>query len=197
MTAVRLKRAVPNERWQLILEFDDGAFRLFEMRSVREEKGWAQLAYPQHAKRFTLAPDAISWPAGGTVDIGYLLRHSVSVAPAALEHEYLRLCYKNQAPTPEDAHHHVYEVEIGRFSSKPFRLGESIGGGHAERGGSKTCTLAELLDWPGWREHFELAGCGWAIALVEPLGLDPQLLANTLDLMVLEACRTNGLPAAG
>lgn len=196
MTAVRLQRAVPNEGWHMVLEFDDGSFRLLDVGSVRRDKDWEKLAYPQHAKRFTLAPDAINWPAGGTVDIPYLLRHSVSVAPAALEHEYLRLCYQNLAPTPDDPRHHVYVVEIGRFSSKPFRLGESIGGGHAERGGSRSCTLAELLDLPWWRRHFELAGCGWAVALVEALEQDPQRLSNVLDLLVDEACRTNGLPAA-
>lgn len=194
MTAVRLKRAVPNERWHMILEFDDGSFRLLDVGSVRRDRGWEQLAYPQHAKRFALAPDAITWPAGGTVDIPYLLRHSAAVAPAALEHEFLRLCYKNQAPTPQDARHHVYEVEIGRFSSTPFRLGESIGGGHAERGGSSSFSLPELLACPDWREHFELAGCGWAVPVVDMLAPDPESL---LDTLVDEACRTNGVPDAG
>jgi hypothetical protein len=197
MTEVALKRAVPNERWHMVLEFDDGSFRLLDVGSVRRDKGWEKLAYPQHAKRFLLAPDAITWPAGGAVDIPYLLRHSTPIAPAALEYEYLRLCYKNQAPTPEDTRHHVYEVEIGRFSSKPFRLAESIGGGHAERGGSRACTFAELLDLPWWRRHFELAGCGWAIAPLETLQYEPERLPDVLDRLVAEACRTNGLPVVG
>ena len=193
MTEVRLQRAVPNERWQMILEFDDGTFRLLDVGGVRRDTGWEKLAYPQHAKRFTLASDAISWPAGGTVDMAYLLRHSTPMERSALEYEELRLCYQNRAPTPAHARHHVYEVAIARFSSKPFRLAESIGGGHAEQGGSSTFSFAELLACPWWREHFELAGCGWAVPLVDMSGADPEAM---LDRLVDEACRRNGLPDA-
>jgi len=192
-TTARLKRAVPNERWQLILEFDDGQFRLFDTAILREEKGWDRLASPQHVKRYTVTPDAIGWPAAGTVDAQYLLRRSVPVTLAALEHEVLRLCYQNRAPTAQDQRHHVYEVAIACFSARPFRIGESIGGGHAERGGSSAFSLDEMLAWPAWREHFELAGCGWAIALVDTLAGEPERL---LDALVLEACLRNGLPQA-
>lgn len=191
MTDTRLQRAVPTDGWHMILEFEGGELRLLDMSQLRRDTGWEQLAYPQHAKRFTLSPDAIGWPAGGTVAAAALHRRAVPVDRAQLEHRVLRLCYQNQAPTEQDRRHHVYEVALARFGSKPFRVGESIGGGHAERGGSNAFTLAELLAWPWWRRHFELAGCGWAIAPVEALQHEPERL---LDLLVEEACRTNGLP---
>lgn len=189
-----LQRAVPNEQWQLVLEFAGPEYRLFDTSIVREENGWHQLAYPQHVKRFKAAPDGIRWDGLGMVDAQFLHLRSRLLAPADLERQVLRLGEKNQAPTAQDARHHVYGVYLARFGTKPFRLGESIGGGMAERGGGCDLSLQELLAWPDWRRHFALSGCTWATALVEAQAAAPQRL---LDLLVDEACRRNGMAEDG
>lgn len=186
-----LRRAVPNEQWQMILEFDGPEYRLFDTSILREKKGWNRLAYPQHLKQFTVTPDSICWDNEGRVDAAYLYRSSTPLPQANLEQQVLRLSYKNQAPTPEDKLHHVYGVYLARFSNKPFRIGESIGGGIADRGGGRDFSLQELLLWPQWKQHFELSGCSWAVPLLESLAGEPDRL---LDLLIREACLRNGLP---
>ncbi|NGZ84571.1 hypothetical protein [Duganella aceris] len=180
-----LQRAVPNEQWQMVLEFAGPEYRLFDTSILRNDNGWVQLAYPQHLKRYTVTPDGIHWPEGGTVDAGFLHQRSKPLDPAALRHQVLRLSYKNQAPTSEDRSHHVYGVYLARFSQQPVHIEESIGGGMAERGGGREFSIEELLAWPEWREHFTLSGCAWAIPKVEQ---------GALDTLVVEACRRNGLP---
>ena len=187
MAAHVLRRAVPNEQWQIILEFAGPEYRLFDTSILRNEMGWSQLAYPQHVKRYVVMPDAISWPECGTVDARFLHARSRPFDPAGLRNQVLRLSYKNQAPTSEDPSHHVYGVYLARFSDKPFHVEESIGGGMAERGGGREFSSEELLAWPEWKEHFTLAGCAWAIPLIED---DPEVL----DTLVEQACRRNGLP---
>jgi hypothetical protein len=189
LTAPRLLRAVPNENFEFVLEFAGGDYRLFKANTLWRERGWPQLAYPQHLKRFALTPNAIAWPEGGRIDAGTLHAESTPVDGPRLQHHLLRLSYKNQAPTSEDASHHVYGVYLAPFAAECFSIGESIGGGHGERGGGRAYTLPELLAWPGWRRHFELAGCRWAIAVVESLAAAPDQLMDTL---VAEACRRNG-----
>jgi hypothetical protein len=186
-----LKRAVPNEAWQLVLEFEGPEYRLFDTAIVREEKGWQKLAYPQHVKRFTMTSDALCWTEGGCVSAEYLYQRSTPLQQPDLERQVLRLSYQNQAPTSEDKSHHVYGVYFSRFGKQAFQLEESIGGGMAERGGSRSFSVQELLAWPAWRDHFQLSGCAWAIPIVESV----QGAADAaLDLLVSEACLRNGLP---
>jgi hypothetical protein len=186
-----LRRAVPNEQWQMILEFDGPEYRLFDTSILCEEKGWHRLAYPQNLKRFTVTPDSICWENDGVVGAKYLYRKSTPLPRSSLEYQVLRLSYKNQAPTPEHKLHHVYGVYLSRFSNKPFRICESIGGGIAERGGEQDFSIQALMLWLLWKQHFELSGCSWAVSLLESLVGEPDRL---LDLLVSEACLRNGLP---
>jgi len=185
----QLTRAVPNEQSHIVLEFDGPEYRLFDAMILYREKAWRQLAYPQHLKNFTLTPSAICWHEAGSVDADYLHRRSAPLDQARLERQVLRVGYKNQAPTPQHQSHHEYGVYLARFSAQPFRIGESIGGGVADMGYGRDLSLEELLLWPQWKHFFELAGCAWAIPLLESLSGEPERL---LDLLVSEACRRNG-----
>ena len=43
MTTPELKRVVPNETWQLVIEFDQGELSLFDAGIARNEMNWPQL----------------------------------------------------------------------------------------------------------------------------------------------------------
>jgi hypothetical protein len=184
-----LKRAVPNEQWHMILEFHGPEFRLFDASVL--SRRWPKLAYPQYFKRFTVTGEAVHWSDGGRVDADDLYGGSSPQQYADLDHQTLRVSYKNQAPTDQDNLHHVYYVYVAPFSSKLFRIGESVGGGLAERGGGRNLTLEELLTWADWKHHFELSGCSWAVEVVESLAEESDQL---VDALVRESCKRNGLP---
>ncbi len=179
----------PNENWQLIIQFSDDEYRLLDVAIPREEHNWKELAYPQHIKRFTFTPNEIIWEFGGELNASYLYKQSEVVDYSSLENQSLRLCYKNQAPTQEDKWHHVYGVYLHPFSHKLFSVGESIGGGHGDRGGSNSYSLTELLSWGEWKNHFNLSGCSWAIPIIES-NQDKELIIRELS---KEACRRNGV----
>lgn len=193
MTELVLQRAVPNEKWQVILEFNGPQYRLFDTSILRKEKGWHKLAYPQHVKRFAVDSDAICWAEGGKVDAEYLYQRSTPMVRENLEQEALRLSYKNQAPTSEHERHHVYYIYLAPFSKNPFRIGENIGGGIAERDVGQDFSIKELLLWPQWKRQFELSGCSWAISKLESHASEPERL---IDSLVSEACARNGMPEA-
>jgi hypothetical protein len=52
-TMVILRRVVPNENWQLILDFGPDGMRLFDAEIARKEMGWSQFAYPNRFKNLT------------------------------------------------------------------------------------------------------------------------------------------------
>ncbi|MDQ1093686.1 hypothetical protein QE400_003099 [Xanthomonas sacchari] len=80
----------------------------------------------------------------------------------------IALGIRNIAPSAQDPHHDVYTAHLDPDAAQPFCLGQSIGGGHAERGGSIHLALDELEAWPGeWRQHLRHAGCAWAIAPID------------------------------
>jgi hypothetical protein len=176
----QLKRVVPNESWQLVIEFDGGEHRLFDASVAREEMGWPALAYPNRLKHFFYDASSVTWPGIGDVTAAYLHQKSVPLGADRLERQVLRLSYKNQAPTDTHPTHHVYEVCIFPFSRRLFSVGESIGGGHGEMGGSRELDLAELLAWPEWKRHFERSGATWAIPLVDANPDDSTVLSDAL-----------------
>lgn len=59
-------------------------------------------------------------------------------------------------------------------------LAESIGGGHAERGGAITLSLAELLQYKDWKTHMEKSGCTWAIEVIEQYQPDIERITDIL-----------------
>ncbi len=179
-----LKRAAPNEQGQMILEFVGLEHRLFDVAALYAR--WPRLAFPQHLKQFAVTPDAISWKGNGRTDADYLYENSRPLSRAELENEVLLLGYENRAPTDEHQTHHVYGVYLAPFSSVPFRLGTSIGGGFAGTDTGNDFTTADLLSWSDWMNHFALSGCAWAIPLVESLSEDSDQLIDTL---ISEACK--------
>lgn len=179
---------IPNEDWELAIGFSNGEYRLLNLSIPKKEYGWEELANPLLMKRYTFNRTAIDWEFGGTLDAEYLYRNSVSVNMPDLARHSVRVCYKNQAPTTKDERHHVYCVYLYPFSEKVFAVGESIGGGHGDRGGFSLFTLNELLTWEEWKLHFELSGCSWAIEMVEMSENIDQLVR----LLVSEACKRNG-----
>ncbi|HBO6968103.1 hypothetical protein [Pseudomonas asiatica] len=185
-----IRRVVPNENWQLIIEFEGEGHRLFPASIAREEKGFQFLAYPDKLKNLTFSPEAICWGERGSLGAGYLFQKSTPVSDEALKNQLLRVSYMNQAPTPTHSTHHVYGVYIFPFNvGEPFSLGESIGGGHGEMGGSRGFSLEGLLSYPEWKMHFELSGCAWAIGVVESYAPD---VSAVLDQLVREICRREG-----
>jgi len=99
-----------------------------------------------------------------------------------LPNEYTTISFKNQAPTEQDnAHHEYYFCIYPSDHEKPFMLGESIGGGHAERGGSITLSLEELLQYKDWKEHLEKSGCAWAIEVIEQYQPD---IDRVIDILI-------------
>lgn len=163
----RLLWAVPNENWEVLLQFESQGHRKFKASVARNDKGMAFLAQPDLFKSFDWAPDGIDWGSRGRLDVRYLLKHSEPMSTASLSQEWLRLDYKNQAPTELHPNHHVYYVYLYPFCAEPITLGESIGGGHAEMGGARSFDREALLSFKGWQLHFRLAGCEWAIPIVE------------------------------
>lgn len=96
----------------------------------------------------------------------------------------IELGARNIAPSAEHPHHDVYIVQLDPDAARPFCLGQSICGGHAERGGSIHLALDELEAWPGdWRQHLRHAGCAWAIAPIEAAQRGGDLQAALAELV--------------
>ena len=189
-----LIRVVPTEGSELVLEFRSGDVRLFACSTARLDRelpgpDWAALSYPETFKHLTFDADGVRWPGGQALDAGHLLAGSSPLSGPERERSQLRVAMRNQAPTPDHPTHHVYFVYLVPYGRKPFLIGESIHGGHGERGGAASLSWAELLARPGWQEHFELAGCGWAIPLLDADGSTDR---DRIDAVVREVCRRAG-----
>ena len=180
----RISFVFPNEKWELAIEFEDG-HRLFKASIAREEFDWQELAYPHKLKNLVYSEKQVEWPGGRILGADYLYEKSVPLPPESLQFENLRLGYQNQAPTDKHPSHHVYCVYLYPFHKKPFAIGESIGGGHAEMGYSVNYTLTELHARPDWERHFELSGCAWAVPLVSNAN-EPEALFRLLVEMVCQ-----------
>ncbi len=183
----RISFVLPNEKWELVIEFEDG-HRLFKASVAREEFDWQELAYPNKLKNLLYTEQQIEWPGGRILTADYLYGKSAPLPPESLQFEPLRLGYENQAPTDKHPSHHVYCVYLYPFHEKPFAIGESIGGGHAEMGYSVNYTLAELKAMPDWERHFDLSGGAWAIPLVSEAVDSVALLKH----LVKEICKREG-----
>ncbi len=181
----RLRRAVPNEKWQMVLEFDGGEYRIFDTSILYKQKGWEEISYPRYLKRYTVTPESICWPDQGTLDVDYLYQHSNPIDRGGLERQILLLGAENRAPTLEHPQYHEYAVYLAPFSDTAFRVDENIGGGFAGREEGRELSIQSLLMWPRWKWHFQMSGCEWAVPIVELLATDPQSLIDTL---VKEAC---------
>jgi hypothetical protein len=189
-----IRQVVPDEQWQLAIEFWTGEFRASEFRLFRADKahrpeGFDALAYPTVFKMLTYDAAAVRWTGIGAIDAATLYLKSAPMSEDQLRRHVLRVGYHNRAPTTEDPAHHVYGVYLTPFDPAPFCLGESIGGGHAERGGSQSYGLAELRARPDWQGFFELSGCDWAIPIVQDGG-DIDVI---LDRLIRAICARGGM----
>ncbi len=183
--------AIPNENWEIILKFDSGEYRKFSASTARKDFGYLFLASPPKFKAFSFCEDRITWDEGGEVQAHYLYDNSIPVTIEDLSFQSLRISYKNQAPTEKHSEHHVYGVSIRPFhTSKPFSLGESIGGGIGDIGGSHNYSLSELLALDNWKWYFEMSGCAWAVEVIEK----SQPLSALLNELVETTKHTNGMP---
>ena len=183
-----LTNVIPNETWQLALEFEGQEIRLFDASIARTEKDWPELAYPHKLKNLTFDARQVCWPGGRILDAAYLYEKSKPIEGWALQRQVLRLGYKNQAPTSRRVSHHVYGVWLCPFRERAFELGESIGGGHADTGGSSGFSLAGLRASQDWQHHFDLSDCAWAVPMVEVASEQ----ATLLNALVREVCRRAG-----
>ena len=187
-----LIRVVPTEAGSgLVLEFGSGDIRIFDcldarLQRDRPEADWSVLSFPEKRKHLTFDADKVSWPGDKVLGADYLLARSRRLSEPELESQSLRVAYRNQAPTREDPTHHVYSVYVKAFAAKPFVIGESIGGGHGERGGQTTLTRAELLARPDWQQQCEMSGCDWAVSLIATDGIEERAC---VDAIVREVCR--------
>lgn len=133
-STVNLLRVVPTDRGHLVLEFAEHGFRVFDALVAYRTLGWEEFAYSHRVKQLAYDAHAVTWPNGRRLDAAYLLAHSAPIDAATLARQTLRLGFKNQAPTAMHASHHEYDVHLFPFGQRPFSVGESIGGGHAEMG---------------------------------------------------------------
>jgi hypothetical protein len=140
----KLIRVVPNDLWQLLLEFDGFGFRLLPIEPLYSKLGWKHFAHPNVVRHLRFTSDAIVWATSETLSAEELLQRSESVAKADFDYQSFDVGMVNRAPTSSHASHHVYYVSLAAFSNQPFRLGESIGGGLMDSGGTFTFSLREL-----------------------------------------------------
>lgn len=182
-----IKKVIPADRYGLLVEFESAGLRVFQPRHYfqqQEPEGqYDFLALPPKFRHLIWDAHQVHWPAvtdreqiwGGhniwpfelTLSADQLYELSEPFPDAQLKFVAYPVSMKNRAPTDQDARHHVFFVSLKPFSSQPFVIGESIGGGHGERGGSFVCSLAELYVRKNWRQHFEYSGCGWVVDLIE------------------------------
>lgn len=125
------------------------------------------LAYPNQLKAFSFNSNEVEWKNGVTLDLATVILKSRVVEISEIKNEYITMGQENIAPTEQDKKHHVYYVTLYPFSDKPFMIGESIGGGHGERGGCTILTFEKLKETKSWKEHFKNSGCDWAVTVIE------------------------------
>ena len=187
--APSIVRVVPDEQWRLAIEFAGEGLRLFRAERVCRQGPFSALGRPDVLKALSYDDSAVRWAGVGELDAAFLHRESHPMTEAERNLHALLVGYCNRAPTPQHPTHHVYAVYLYPFTSRTFAVGESIGGGHGEMGGSRFFDLAGLRAWPEWQARFELAGCGWAVPIVR----DANDTAAAIDRLVRAVCARGGI----
>ena len=192
LTKLRIKRIVPNENWQLVIEFHGLyglEYRLLDCKILHDQKGWEKIAFPQHYKALSVLENEVVWDSCGKVTILFLYENSIHTEKSEINNHYIRLGFKNRAPTKSHNTHHVYGVSFAPYCNKPIITIQSIGGGIAAEEVGKDWSFDDLLKFDNWKSDFELAGCSWAITIIENKRHDHESLITSL---VDEACKRNG-----
>lgn len=164
-----INRVVPTENWELVAELANGGYRIIETKDIYD-KGFKFLAYPNQLKAFRTDNENIYWKNGVQMSLNDFYELSREIGLDKLKTKSLRVNYKNQAPTKDHKTHHVYGTFLHPFDfEKPISLSESIGGGHADMGGSRQYSLQELKEHEKWRDFLRLSDCDWIIPIVESM----------------------------
>jgi hypothetical protein len=80
----------------------------------------------------------------------------------------VNISQRNIAPSVDHLLHDVYGFCLAPETAQPFVFVQSVGGGHAEQGGSASLALEDLTSWKGdWRRHLQNAGCPWVIKILQ------------------------------
>lgn len=177
---LHLRRVIPLDFYELVLQLSDGSYRLFSPAKNSLYEKYSFLAYPHKLKALRFSSDGITWYNGVHFTLDFLLQHSVTKEKSELNN-WLTIGSKNQAPTDQDAHHHEFYVAVRPFTPEtPIVTGESIGGGHADRGGCSTLSVSQLLAQNDWEIHFGKSDATWAIPLIKAYADQPELLIGSL-----------------
>lgn len=204
----RITQVIPADRHGLLVEFAEAGLRVFQPRRYFQqqppEAQYNFLVLPPKFRHLTWNAHQVHWPAVTdrelcwdghnvwpyelTLSAEQLLELSEPFSETELPFVSYPLAMQNRAPTDQDARHHVFFVGLKPFCPQPFCVGESIGGGHGERGGSNAFTFDELMDW-AWKPHFELSGCGWAIDVI----CQAKKKGSSQDELVAELINLNGI----
>ncbi len=176
--SMSIKDVVPTDSWKLIFTFDNGENRILDYKDLDDKFGF--LAYPNQLKAFSFSTECVTWKNGITLDVETIISHSCKVEKEDVENMNITIGQKNQAPTDQDSRHHVYFVSLYPFNANPITIGESIGGGHGERGGCSSFTFEKLKGIKDWKNHFKKSGCDWAIEPIDKDSWDSQDIINNL-----------------
>lgn len=175
-----IQKIVPVDWFELIIVLNDGEKRIFS-KNADMLKSYEFLAFPDKLRAFSYGDDFVEWEHGLRLNLPEVIQCSEPIKDEEAKRKSLSISRKNQAPTNEHPRHHVYDVSLKPFDSdKLFVLSESIGGGHADTGGSRYFSLAELIVYPGWKAHFEMADCDWGIDFVKKWIEQPDRLIEAM-----------------
>lgn len=182
-----IKSITPIDFFELIIAFSNGEVKVFSPQKLDLNDQYDFLAYPNKLRAFTFTPGTIIWFNGLSFESDFIYDNSDEIAMGLLAKKSLTIGSANQAPTKQHASHHVYSFSIFPFKlEKQFVLGESIGGGHAEMGGSVFYSLNELIESPDYATHLKLANCSWVVEMLTANGSDWQSVLNDI---VVEVCK--------
>ena len=186
---MQLLQVFPSSYYELLLVFSDHSCRLLK---YKPNSALSFMGYPAELKALRSSAEGIEWKNGVRFTVDQLYELSAELSFEQQASVEFTIGSQNNAPTDQDERHHEYFVQVYPLNmQKPFQVGESIGGGHGERGGASALSLQQLLAWPpGWKEHFRRSGCAWAIGIVEEYADNiPVMMQELADFVFARAWR--------
>lgn len=181
----------PIDYYELIIEFENGEFKIFSPEKLKLYEQHDFLAYPNKLKSYKYDNNKITWYNNFQLDKDFLYQYSILINQEQLERKGLSISSKNQAPTDKHPSHHEYYFMIYPFKNeKQFVIGESIGGGHGEMGGCGSFDLKEILENQELTNHLTLSNCSWAYDIMKANIFDNK---NVINKLVLEVCKRSNL----
>ena len=195
---MKIQKVIPIEGGELVIRFDNGEFRVFPNQGLSDTEIWF-LHFPHKLQSYVEHADGLRWDAvnksqiwngknvwDGEVSLSasQLWDMSDEISLEKRQSKLLPIAMKNQAPTKQHSTHHVYFVYINPFNAeKLLTFGESIAGGHGERGGAISLSRSALNEFEQWQNHSLLAGCDWLIPILKE---DNQTDEQTIDRIIAQ-----------